>query len=208
MLPSGFVEPEPEFFGHMADLARDTRETLKLSGTFDYSESRREKQRFGIKISEPDFEIEVLWEQFEETSRTLQIIAHKQLRGVEMNETETRFIKGYGSILKEIMLHRGDTPARDNAPRVADIFSNPQTMRYLHAGVGRPHKLYVLYPWKGNHVLCAGAVMPYYEFTHAERLTRDEWKILLDSEERPTSPKWFQPLESIRPEMTTKKMFK
>lgn len=205
-LPSGFVEPEPEFFGHMADLARQTRATLRLSGAFDYSESRREKQSFGIKIAEPDFEIEALWKRFEETSRALQVIAHKQLRGVELIDTENHVIKGYGSILKEIMLHRGDTPARDNAPRVADIFSNPQAMRYLHVGVGRPRKLYVLYPWKGNHVLCTGAVMPYYEFTSKERLNREGWKGLLDSGNRPKGPEWFQPLESTQPVMAAKEM--
>ncbi|MGE4489293.1 MAG: DUF3160 domain-containing protein [Kiritimatiellales bacterium] len=194
-MPPGFVEPDPEFFGQMAELVRNTRETLDRSGAFDYSDEQKSKA-FSFSQIEQDFDVESLWEQLDDACRQLQIIAHKQLRGAEFNPMETRFIKGYGKTLKQIMLHFDDIPAHDNAPRIGDVFSNPNSGGYLHVGIGRPQKLYVLYPWKGNDVLCEGAVMPYFELVRDERLSRDQWKDLLDSDEKPTCPQWFRPLEA------------
>jgi hypothetical protein len=188
-IKSGFVEPEPEFFGHMAELARNTSQILEQSGVFNCADTTPESP----KVWDEDFDIKARWEHLETVSRQLQIIAHKQLRGVDLNQTENELIEHYGEYIKFFMLCNGIT--EDNAPRIADVFSNSQNGRYLHAGIGRPRKMYVLYPWKGNHVLCKGAVLPYYEFTRRERLTRDEWQSLLDSDKRPDSPKWFQPLE-------------
>ena len=62
------------------------------------------------------------------------------------------------------MLYGGNsylTP-RDDAPRVVDVYANPQESGYLHVGIARPRKMYVLYPWKGKTVLCEGAILPYY----------------------------------------------
>ncbi len=47
------------------------------------------------------------------------------------------------------------------------------------------------YPWQGKTVLCEGAVMPYYEFTHTTRLNDADWKTMLDSRQRPAIPAWF-----------------
>ena len=41
----------------------------------------------------------------------------------------------------------------DDAPRVVDVFSNPNTGKVLEAGVARPRALYVLYPLKGSESL-------------------------------------------------------
>jgi hypothetical protein len=54
----------------------------------------------------------------------------------------------------------------------------------------------VLYPWKGRHVLCEGAILPYREFVSRTRLTDDAWMKLLDSKECPPCPKWFSPIVS------------
>lgn len=83
---------------------------------------------------------------------------------------------------------------QDDAPRVVDVFDNLQKGGYLHVGIARPRKLYVLYPWKGRHVLCEGAVLPYYEFVATSRLTDESWKARLDSAERPSIPEWFAPV--------------
>ncbi|MCH2375923.1 MAG: DUF3160 domain-containing protein [Planctomycetes bacterium] len=64
----------------------------------------------------------------------------------------------------------------------------------LHVGFGRPLALYVLYSFKGRELLCRGAVLPYYESSHASRLTDAEWKELLDGPSRPQLPEWTHPL--------------
>jgi hypothetical protein len=46
----------------------------------------------------------------------------------------------------------------------------------------------------GKEILCRGSVLPYQEFTHAERLTDGEWKSLLNSPQRPETPKWLKPI--------------
>jgi hypothetical protein len=94
------------------------------------------------------------------------------------------------------MLYAGNaylTP-RDDAPRVVDVHYNPNVARHLHVGVARPRALYVLYPLDKGEVLCRGAVMPYYEFEHGERLTDADWKSLLDSDNRPETPSWTGPI--------------
>src|SRR5262249_9225954 len=123
-------------------------------------------------------------------------LAHKQLRHVTFTEDEESFIKGYGELLASLMLYEGHAHmhARDNAPRVVDVHSNPKEGKSLDVGVGRPRAPLVLYPVRGGDILCRGAVMPYYEFPHAERLTDEAWKKLLDSPKRPAAPEWLSPL--------------
>lgn len=273
IVPEGFVEPEPEFFSRMSDLAVATRNMLEESGAFepDYDSVICSLERFrdvldGVKseeslrnrvsalppedmislelpfmlmmemnsaeadrgseaffnevrqwiatlvtdlregqidkhprlrncLGEYDFDLEDLWERFERVSRRLETISHKQLRHVDLNDSEVAFIKGYGEIIAGIMLYGGNsylTP-KDDAPRVVDVYTNPQGGGHLHVGIARSRKIYVLYPWKGNTVLCEGAVMPYYEFVTTARLTDESWREELDSKSRPSIPKWMSP---------------
>jgi hypothetical protein len=273
MVPEGFVEPEPEFFSRMADLADTTGNLLKQAGAFepDYKHVVRSLEKFKVIIEKVengkklreylsrlprestidfvlpymlmemtpseakkgskayfrekakwlgtlaediqkgqiskklefmlkayDFDLEILWNRFEKVSRRLEAIAHKQLRGTELNRSETDFIKEYGSTIAGIMLYGGNsylTP-RDDALRIVDVYSNPERNGYLHAGVARPRKFYILYPWHGRSILCQGAIMPYYEFVAPERLIDKSWKKRLDSPKRPSIPKWMSPVVS------------
>jgi hypothetical protein len=102
----------------------------------------------------------------------------------------------YGKDIAKIMFYDGilDEELNDNAPRIVDIFSNYEIGGYLHVGISRPRKIYVLYPWKGKSVLCVGAVLPYYEFVNNSRLTDSDWKKMLDSDSRPPILKWQEPI--------------
>ncbi len=134
------------------------------------------------------------WEALAELCGRLEALAHKQLRGVAFNQRENDFLKGYGRTLARIMLYGGNsyfTP-KDDAPRIVDVFSGPSG--YLEVGIGRPRALYVLYPFKGKEILCRGAVLPYYEFTHPARLDDAGWRRLLDSRDCPAPPAWLQPI--------------
>ena len=184
--PAGFVEPEPEFFSRMADLASTSRILLEHANAFAPNDDA---------ISS-NFNLDDLWVRFEIVCRRLEALAHKQLRHGNLNASEIAFIQDYGSTLAGIMFYGGNAYLipQDDAPRVADVFDNPQQRGYLHVGIARPRRLYVLYPWKGRHVLCEGAILPYYEFVSTSRLTDETWITRLDSPERPSIPRWFAPV--------------
>jgi hypothetical protein len=151
-----------------------------------------------IERNDKELDLEQLWQRFEKISRRLEIISHKQLRGADLNPQEIYFIKNYGKAIAGIMLYGGNsylTP-KDDAARIVDVFTNSQQGGYLHVGISRPRKLYVLYPWKGETILCEGAIMPYYEFVTTTRLTDESWKENLDSKNRPSLPKWITPIVS------------
>jgi hypothetical protein len=138
------------------------------------------------------FNMGELWRLLEGLCRRLESIAHKQLRGVDLSESESRFIKMYGATIAAMMFYGGNSyvAPRDDCPRIVDVVYNPQTGGYLHVGIARPRKIYVVYPWKGKGVLCKGSVTPYYEFVEGKRLTDGDWRRKLDSDKRPPIPKW------------------
>ena len=145
-----------------------------------------------------DIDLGDQWHTLEVLCRRLESLAHKQLRRVAYSDEENEFIRTYGEKLAAVMLYGGNsycTP-NDDAPRVVDVFFNPNVGGHLEVGVARPQALYVLYPVKGGEILCRGAVMPYYEFVHDARLTDVEWKSLLDSDKRPKPPDWITPILS------------
>ena len=147
-------------------------------------------------VRETNMDIGALWRGLGTLCRRLEALAHKQLRGVPFSERENQFLIGYGEQLAGVMLYAGNsylTP-RDDAPRVVDVFRNPNVRKHLEVGIARPRALYVLYPFKDREVLCRGAVLPYYEFRHGERLTDADWQSLLDSSERPEIPAWVKPV--------------
>jgi len=263
--PRGFVEPNPDFWGKMANLAAKTKKILKksnaLNDNYDYILSDlinfknkmkdvdfnnpasyfspAEAADFGtiltllmagpstaqiesvVFLSENvkwldtvindiqnnnidkqpklkailqdiDVNLEDLWTKLEIVSRRLEVIAHKQLRKVEFNESENEFIKNYGVNIAEIMLYGGNSYSmpKDDAPRIVDVFANPERKEFLCVGISRPRKIFVLYHWKGENILCVGAVLPYYEFISKTRLTDGEWKKILDSKDRPHILDW------------------
>ena len=65
---------------------------------------------------------------------------------------------------------------------------------HLHAAVGRPRAIYLLYPWKGEEVLCRGAILPYFEFVDPARLTDDEWCRREIAGPLPGTPPWLGPI--------------
>jgi hypothetical protein len=147
-------------------------------------------------LAHDEFDIAPRWRALGDTCRRLEAMAHKQLRGVPFGRAEDGFLKEYGTTLAGVMFYGGNsylTP-RDDAPRVVDVACNPNTGQCLEVGVGRSRALYVLYPVKGRDVLAKGAVVPYYEFRHAARLTDAEWMALLDSPGKPDLPEWVKPL--------------
>jgi hypothetical protein len=148
-----------------------------------------------------DVDLEPLWSSLEQVSRRLEAIARRQLAGADPNESDEKFLnESYGPTIAHIMLYGGnasyDDP-KDDAPRIADVFTSVDdflTISYLHVGIGRARAIYVLYPWADTEVLCKGAVLPYYEFVSDNRLTDDDWKMILDGSQPPPVPPWLSPI--------------
>ena len=141
------------------------------------------------------------WEDLERLTRQLEALAEKQLRGGDWNREEAGVLKSYGETLAGIMGYdgnSGDRP-RDNAPRWTTVAHDSNADRNRAEAVGRPRALYVLYPWKGQLVLCRGAVMSYYEGLSQQRLTDAEWQVTLDSSSPPPQPEWIRPLLPANP---------
>jgi hypothetical protein len=149
-----------------------------------------------VLLKEYETRLEHLWQSFSLIARRLESLANKQLRGVAFNEEEDRFIKSYGESLAAYMLYFGNSYEfpRDDAPRVADVFMNPKEGKVLEVGIGRARAIYLLYPWQGREILCRGAVMSYYEFTHPAPMTDVQWKTMLDAPGHPEMPGWAKPI--------------
>ena len=193
--PVGFVEPEPEFFSRLSRLARRARTLFDNAGALEPA-SQGNESWFGRK---PEFVASLfraLWKELETFCQRLEVLAHKQLRGVPFSPAEEEFLLQYGLRLSRLSFYFADAHhlPRDDAPRVADVHADPESGRVLLVGIARPRALYVLYPWQGRDVLCLGAVLPYYELASPTRLTDAEWKSRLDGPDRPASPTWLSPL--------------
>jgi hypothetical protein len=151
---------------------------------------------FQAVILDNHFDITPLWDELGDTLRRLEVLAHKQLRGVAFSKQENYFIADFGQKLAFIMLYGGDSYRypKDSVPHAVDVYSNPEVDSYFHVGIARPRELLVLYPYKGSEILCQGAVIPYYEFISPKQLTDAKWQKRLDSDERPEIPDWLKPI--------------
>jgi hypothetical protein len=147
-----------------------------------------------------DVPVEMQWTKLLELCEGLEQLANKQLNGEKFDEHDDQFVLRYGDNLAAVLLyeeHAASEPS-DDALRIVEVlaahvsFSN--TISHFHVAVGRPRAIYVLYPYQGKEVLCRGAVLPYFEFTHETPLTDAEWKTLYDSPQRPKQPGWLKPL--------------
>jgi hypothetical protein len=145
--------------------------------------------------------VEELWPGLSKLCGRLQQLAEKELatspfKYGTFTEDDRDFILAYGKALAPLMFHVGDASEcpRDDAPRIIDVFSNPDSGECLEVGIGRPQILYMLYPTTDGEVFCRGAVLPYYEFRSPTRLDDIAWKQSLDSANPPSPPSWSSAL--------------
>ena len=159
---------------------------------------RAEAERYEKGEKTPPIEETILrqrWLAFERICRQLESLSHKQLRGAAWTREESQFIKTYGEQLGFVMGYYGNAwlQPHDDAPRWAEVHRDPNLNTSLAVGIGRARLIHVLYPWKGQEILCIGAIMPYYEYEARNRLTDSEWQQLLDSPQAPPIPEWIAP---------------
>jgi hypothetical protein len=158
-----------------------------------------ENERLARFIESDYFDLKPIWNKLTNVSETLAKISISELEGKDLKEYD-EFIKNYGKSIGYIMLYDGNTyyGPNDDSIRIVDVYNNlfVEEKWYLHVGIGRARAIYVLYPWQGSLVLCKGAIMPYYEFTSDKRLTDADWKVMLDSKQRPKVIDWLEPVFS------------
>lgn len=70
------------------------------------------------------------------------------------------------------------------------IADYPNRGTLFAVATGRPRAFYVLYPWHGMDVLCAGAVFPYFEYEGKKHLTDAEWTQTLGQPDAVPIPRW------------------
>ena len=135
------------------------------------------------------------WRKLQSLCRDLEVISIKQLHAIKLNDEEKQTIEAIGMILGNLEFYHDNAwlEPRDDAPRIVEIFHNPQVGKRLHVATGRPLTLYILYAHEGKNVLCRGGVMTYYESYSANRLTDSNWMRMLDSHKPPERPDWALP---------------
>lgn len=136
------------------------------------------------------------WQELQTLTGRLEAMVQKQLRGADWNENEAELLKHFQESLGVVMGYFASAShmPKDDAPRWTTVHFDPNANRNLAVAIGRPRALYVLYPWKGQSILCRGAVMTYYEYASEKRLTDLEWKQLLDRPGAPEQPEWIRPV--------------
>jgi hypothetical protein len=270
--PTGFVEPEPEFFTRLGELVRRTEQifqncgalipprliladnlryftdmilqqrypgnessrfsadeaviinrslkALEVLGNIHWSPEDYENQKDVVTIDvlgmaqdiengiyddnrsyqalviDTNLDLGARWRALARICHRLEVMAHKQLRGVSFNKREGYFIADFGLQLASVMRYGGSSyrnPA-DDAPDIIVMFEDDGRGEYLNGAIARPREFTVLYPYGGQEIFCRGAVMPYHEFVSSRKLSQEQWLNRLDSDERPMIPRWIKPL--------------
>ncbi len=147
-------------------------------------------------ILETNIDTKRLWMSLRHMCNRLEVLAHKQLRGVKFSKKDNYFLTDFGEKLAAVMLcdGYGYHGSNDEAPHIIPVYSRSEKNTRLYTGTGKPRLMYLLYPYKGREILCIGAVVPYYEFVSPIDLTDENWKKRFDGDERPERPVWLRPI--------------
>ncbi len=139
-------------------------------------------------------EAEKKWQELASLCLRLEELATKQLHHRPLSDADNQFYYDFGSTLASFMGYDCNEfgNVHDDAPRIADIYSDPQTAQVMEVGIGRPLLIYLLYPYGGKLILTHGAVLPYYEFSSGDRLTDQSWADLLETPAAPAPPDWLR----------------
>jgi hypothetical protein len=197
--PRGYVEPVPEFYARLAALTGMTRDGLSQRGLLAQQDDES-LRRLG------------------ELARDFQAMAEKELRGEPLTEEEYETIRFYGGELEHLTMASADTPdeaegvggqvmpeEQPQAAVIADVATDPDPNGdgtanpvVLEVAVGRIDHLHAAVPLveeDGSITLqvAKGGVFSYYEFPWPaeDRLTDEQWREMLQSDEVPSRPEWI-----------------
>ena len=147
-------------------------------------------------ILETNIDTKKLWMSLRHMCNRLEVLAHKQLRGVNFSKKDNYFLTDFGEKLAAVMLCDGYGYHGSNkeAPHIVPVYFNPEKNMGYYSGTGRPRLMYVLYPYRDKEILCIGAVIPYYEFGSSIGLTDEQWNQRFNDDQPPENPVWLKPI--------------
>ena len=199
-IPSGFVEPNPDFYRSLADTLSAYFQGFYKAGLLEgkvYDPTpRRVTESNPYEWDKYDNTLLQRWMLLIDMTHRLEALSHKQLRGIDWDEADNRFIIHYGRNLATVMGYMSDNchGPDDNAPRIITTQSDPLTGNHQQVGITHPVSLYVLYPWKGKKILCQGIILPYRVVSAPERLTDETWREQLKDGKAAPCEDWLKPL--------------
>ncbi len=168
---AGYVEPVPEFYERLLDLAKMNRESLDEAGLLDDSSRSR-------------------LESFETILTRLEEISNSELEGQELTADDIEFINDFGERLNDAITAVDEKSKKTTI--VADVHTDANSGQVLEEGVGCVRLIAVAYDLPdGKVLLAAGPVFSYYEFKQPmdERLTDEAWREML-ADSPPKDPEW------------------
>ncbi|MBL8896523.1 MAG: DUF3160 domain-containing protein [Planctomycetes bacterium] len=171
----GFVEPEPRFFEALSECCATIANAGRVEerGVSDSTKSIRPKAVLLAEIL-----------------RRLEGLADQQLRGRELSRSDRDFFFSLGITLYNL----SDSDGEVGSARATEVVRDLVLDRSIVAGTGRPRALWLLYPWKGELVLCRGAVLPVYEVQTPQTPTHAEWNRRVNDGAELELPSWLKPI--------------
>ena len=174
---AGYVEPIPELYKRLSDLAKMTGEGLRRMNIIN----------------------ETVYAKFKSLADLLDRLTEisvKELESEELSPEDYRFIEALPDMLESI--YTGYEAETLKTTLVADVHTDINTGTVLEEAVGYIDLLIVVVKFPdGKIMLAAGPALSYYEFKHplSNRLTDEAWREMID-QNPPERPRWISTLIS------------
>jgi hypothetical protein len=175
----GYVEPVPEYYAALAALVHYTRTTfeeLEVFQNISRMQNRSKQSPFGrnsIVATAKHFQI------LEEILLKLKKMSEKELENKTFSKSEIEFLKEFGNKLKYLAFNESNVPrAREPMSCIVRLVREYLTESGVYFGTGRPLKIVVIVPWRGELFSTVGGIYSYYEFWRSlnHPLSDTEWK--------------------------------
>ncbi|MFH1532736.1 MAG: DUF3160 domain-containing protein [Pseudomonadota bacterium] len=209
--PPMSVEPHPEFYRALADLAVAAGTALgdgelaapdlaavraSLGGApwdpgsafFTSIEGGVPAEFFGALVT---------------LARMLESASRRVLAGEPLAPEEAAVVKWFGGILERFLLRQtyledsmvngtDQGRAERGITLVTDIYHNPQRGQILEVGIGTIDRLYAVVPWLHGQGIVQGGMFSWYEFPESggKRLTDETWWSRIQAGTLPPRPGW------------------
>jgi len=193
-IPTGYVEPYPEFYNGMQALCLETAKFLKEAQVLSLSWENVLNEMANITL-------------------TLCSISEKELNGTTLTEEEMDFIRNvavvkasgicgeppiklgwYPSLIEKANIEDSKVPCiADVMTAAGDLTRTDRPPQVLHAATGYVGFIIVIYETpQGETIAAVGPVFTYYEFAMLgfQRLCDSEWKEMLQKGLAPHQPSW------------------
>lgn len=180
----GFVEPEPEVYGRLAQMFGDLRSNLVTLGLATEGIPRK-------------------LEEFEKTLLRLREISLRELASQPLSDGDYAFISNFDRLLRSLtrfppeLMQRITSDTDNRMEVIADVHTDVGGSKcVLEEAIGSPADIYVLVRDDRGYRICRGAVFSYYEFKQpmGDRLTDEKWQQMGRDEKRPQQPHWVKEL--------------